>query len=203
MYCSRCNAYNDDNARFCNNCGMELTAPQNEYRQEQPNYQEAAGNVPPQENFNNNFNQNANGNQTPNSAPFNSPYGQPMYHSAPVRYSNTMPIIAIVASIINFNILGIVFAFISLAKYNKQEEAARMGNFLAASEFGKSSRTYSIVSLVISIVSIIACAILIPLFFFIFANAYADTAEYFEVPYFGEEAYMMISNAFAMLKGLL
>ncbi|MCM1484969.1 MAG: zinc ribbon domain-containing protein, partial [Faecalibacterium sp.] len=92
MYCTRCNSYNDDNARFCNNCGAELFNPQPQQDQQTEN------NVPPQGNFNGGFS------GMPNN---NSPYGQPMYTPQTGKYTNVLPIVAIIVSVLNFNILGI------------------------------------------------------------------------------------------------
>lgn len=165
MYCTRCNAYNDDTAHFCNNCGAELTAPQN--NEQQYNNQE-----PPQNN--------------------NSPYSQPMYNARQLQYSNVLPIVAIVGSILNFNILGIIFAFMALSKYNNSERAMRIGDFMTADMLGSKSKTYSIISLVISIALLVVRPVLVFILAFFFTGVFEELAEY------SYDYYMMLTNVFAM-----
>ena len=162
MYCNRCNAYNDDNARFCNNCGAELVSPQ-------PPEQNFETNIPPQGSpFENNvppFDSNVppqeppfNGNVPPQGNPMggfdNSPYGQPMYPRQRGIYSNVLPIISIVLNAVNFSVIGIIFAVLSLLNYNKHEDAMRRGDFMMADMLGRKSRNYSIAAIVINIVSL-------------------------------------------------
>ncbi|MCM1544807.1 MAG: zinc-ribbon domain-containing protein [Ruminococcus sp.] len=195
MYCNRCNAYNDDNARFCNNCGAELAPPTSQPEQPfdgqvPPNQEQPFnGNVPPQGNFNGTFNN-------------NSPYGQPMYRSQPSKYTNTMPIIAIVASILNFNILGIIFAILSLVNYNNHETAMRMGDFAKSEMYGRKSKTYSIASIVISIV-LIAVRFILGIVWFFFAGEMFTSIwpEFFNEFYYDE--YPMMINVISMIQSLI
>lgn len=153
MYCPNCNFFNNDNSKFCNNCGARLT-PMYEAEQQTPpmgaaQAENGAGSsdMPPQES--NNYG------APNNSAPFN----QPFYSSPLKKYTNTLPIIALIMSFATQNLIGIILGLIALLKYNDYEKLSMMGDIVNAEKNGKNSKNMSIAAIVLSVL----CLILIPI----------------------------------------
>lgn len=157
MYCKNCNSYNDDNSRFCNQCGAEL---------EKETEQNTA--------FESEHSAQADGRSGEYTDQYSQPYSQPYYQQQP-QYShpsyngpaeptaplnNTMSIIAIVLNVVIFNILGIVFAVLSLTNYNGYESALRAGNLALSEQLKAKSKKYSkvaiILCVVVAVISILA-----------------------------------------------
>lgn len=159
MYCKNCNTYNDDNSRFCSNCGAEFDAP-------------AAQTAPPApEQYAQPENQ---GYENPYSGQqYSQPqqqYSQPQYGSAQysqpgynapasVPFSNTKAIIAIVLNIVIFNVIGLIFAILSLTNYNSYESAFRAGNIPLAEQLKAKSQKYSKIAIILCIVLAVIGAI--------------------------------------------
>ena len=156
MNCKYCNTYNPDGNRFCSNCGAPLEAREENARAESP--------------FDGERRQNAESGQFGENPPFvGNTYEAPGYSQpySPLQgekqLKNTGPIISIILNIVFFNIIGLIFAILSLTNFNDYESALRHGNFGLAKDHGEKSKRYSrianifaIVCAVISVLSIIA-----------------------------------------------
>lgn len=114
MYCKNCNSYNDEGSRFCNQCGAELE-------------RESEQSAQPYSGYTDQYSQ-------PYSQTYSQPqpqYSQPAYNTPAEPtppLNNTMAIISIVLNVVIFNILGLIFAILSLTNYNDYESALRAGN---------------------------------------------------------------------------
>ncbi len=156
MYCKQCNSYNDDNCRFCSQCGAELERPA-----EQQSFEEPAANTNGASNqYGGTYsadpvNQYGSGqyNQGYANQYQNQPYGGVQPQSEPTPpLNNTMAIVSIVLNVVIFNVLGIVFAVLSLTNYNSYESALRIGNIMQAEQMKAKSRKYSKVAIIIAVV---------------------------------------------------
>lgn len=193
MYCKNCNAYNNDDSRFCCQCGATLDAPQWENPQpsdyadqysapnaEQPIYGSPENSAASQQN-----------------APFDrQPYDQNGYSyrmtqpNAPLN--NTMAIIMLVVNIVVFNVIGLAFAVLALMSYNKYESALRLGDIAMAESYKTKSKRYSKISLVVAIVFAVIGVIIgiVAIGLFIFGGmTIIDESVY---PYYEFENYMMM-----------
>ena len=146
MYCKNCNAYNDENSRFCNQCGAEL-----EREPEQSFAFESEQSAQPDSGYTDQYSQ-------PYSQPYSQQqpqYSQPAYN-APAEptppLNNTMSIVAIVLNIVVFNIIGLIFAILSLTNYNSYESALRAGNLALSEQLKAKSKKYSKVAIILCIV---------------------------------------------------
>lgn len=148
MYCNNCNHFNDDNALFCSNCGARLQRPQdNPPPPPQGNF--SAYGAPPQ-------NVNAGGQPNYNyGMPNNTPYSRPDNFGNNKRYTNVIPIVAIVLSVLSVNIVGIVLGVISILKFNEYDKSRFGGNPLPAESAGKMSRDLGIAAIVLSSISLV------------------------------------------------
>ena len=72
-----------------------------------------------------------------------------------VEYSSTRPVVSIVLSFLNFNIIGVVLSILSLVKYNKYIRLLLQGEQEKAEAFGKSSKKLSKAALIITILLMI------------------------------------------------
>lgn len=151
MYCKNCNAYNDDGSRFCCQCGTELEAPVASQQSEQTY-------TAPQNDANAGYADQYSSAQQSYTAP---QYGEPQYsqpnYSAPqgeptAAISNTMAIVSIVLNIVVFNVVGLIFAILSLTNYNSYEGALRAGNIALAEQFKAKSKKYSKVAIILVII---------------------------------------------------
>ncbi len=145
MYCNQCHYQNDDHARFCNNCGAELTPPEN--------------NAPPYQN-NNGYQANGAGNRNGQPGfnygmPYNTPYDMPPGFSPVREYTNVIPVISIIMGIVSMSPLAIIFAVISLIKFNEYDRSRFGYSGLIADSAGRMSKGLGITAIVIACLSII------------------------------------------------
>lgn len=151
MYCKNCNAYNDDNSRFCCQCGAQLEKSEgNDYSAPQGAEENGFKNqysAEPRQDF-----YSSEQDQGCSQPQFSQPnYGVPMNEpTAPLN--NTMAIISIVINVVVFNIIGLIFAILSLTNYNSYEEALRARNFALSEEYKIKSKKYSKISIAVAIV---------------------------------------------------
>lgn len=151
MYCKNCNAYNDDNSRFCCQCGAQLEKSEgNDYSApqgaEENGFKDQYSAEPRQDFYSSEQDQ---GCSQPQYSQPN--YGVPMNEpTAPLN--NTMAIISIVINVVVFNIIGLIFAILSLTNYNSYEEALRARNFALSEEYKIKSKKYSKISIAVAIV---------------------------------------------------
>ena len=167
MYCKNCNSYNDDNSRFCNQCGAELEREPEQSAQPDSGYTDQY------------------------SQPYSQPYSQqqPQYsqpaYNAPAEptapLNNTMSIVAIVLNIVVFNIIGLIFAILSLTNYNDYESALRAGNIALSEQLKAKSKKYSkvaiILCIVVAVLGLIAGIIAFVSVFFFAANQDISTLD--------------------------
>lgn len=151
MYCKNCNAYNDDNSRFCCQCGAQLEKSEgNDYSAPQGAEENGFKNqysAEPRQDF-----YSSEQDQGCSQPQYSQPnYGVPMNEpTAPLN--NTMAIISIVINVVVFNIIGLIFAILSLTNYNSYEEALRARNFALSEEYKIKSKKYSKISIAVAIV---------------------------------------------------
>ena len=74
-------------------------------------------------------------------------------------FSNTKAIIAIVLNIVIFNVIGLIFAILSLTNYNSYESAFRAGNIPLAEQLKAKSQKYSKIAIILCIVFAVIGAI--------------------------------------------
>lgn len=141
MYCKNCNSYNDEGSRFCNQCGAELE-------------RESEQSAQPDSGYTDQYSQ-------PYSQPYSQQqpqYSQPAYNTPAEPtppLNNTMAIISIVLNVIIFNILGLIFAILSLTNYNDYESALRAGNLALSEQLKAKSKRYSKASIIIAVVVVV------------------------------------------------
>lgn len=139
MICKNCNSYNSENSRFCNNCGAALDAGEQQTGNENPvAEQQYSGNQ-----YSRPYNENRYGEPG-----YSQPY-PPMQDEMPLR--NTNAIIAIILNVVIFNVLGLVFAVLSLTNYNDYEAAMMSSNYAFAQTYKEKSKRYSKIAIIISI----------------------------------------------------
>lgn len=152
MYCKNCNTYNDDNSRFCSNCGAELDAPAAQTAPPAPEQYAQ----PENQGYENPYSQQ----QYSHSQYGSAQYSQPGYNApASVPFSNTKAIVAIVLNIVIFNVIGLIFAILSLTNYNSYESAFRAGNIPLAEQLKAKSQKYSKIAIILCIVFAVIGAI--------------------------------------------
>lgn len=152
MYCNRCNFHNDDNAKFCNNCGAPLERPQDNPP------------PPPQGNFTpyNEPPHDASANGQPDfnyGMPYNTPYTQPQGFSRPGEYTNLIPIIAIIMGLLSMNLIALIFGIISLVKFNDYDKSRFYPNGFLDERAGRLSKTLGIAAIVIACISLVLSVI--------------------------------------------
>ena len=150
MYCPSCNSYNDDAHRFCAFCGAPL---QNEPA---PQPDPAAYEAPQPDSGNNQ--------QPPYQQP---PYQQPYYQqpyppvTEPTKpLSNVMSVIAIILSVMFFNIIGLVLAVLSLVNFNNYTTEKLRGSMELAESYKRKSKTLAIVSYVLTALELVLAVVL-------------------------------------------
>lgn len=196
MYCKNCNAYNDDGSRFCCQCGAELET------QVKPQPEQTY--TAPQSNVNTGYADQYSSAQQSYTAP---QYGAPQYsqpnYGAPTTeptepLNNTKAIVSIVLNIVIFNVIGLIFAILSLTNYNSYESALRAGNIALSEQLKAKSKKYSKVAIIIAIVmavlAVIAGIAAFVMFFIAGSQAigYDDPFEY----EYGYESFMMLAPYF-------
>lgn len=151
MYCSSCNSYNDDSSRFCSNCGAPLqkqqaeqpdagswqAPPQGDYAPQQSDY------APPQ---------NAYTYQQPYQPTYQAPAGEP---TKPLTM--TTPVVSIILNVVFFNIIGLIFAVLSLINFNNYSSEKLRGAIELAETYKRKSRTYSKVAIVFAVLTFLFC----------------------------------------------
>lgn len=159
MYCKQCNSYNDDNCRFCSQCGAELESPR-EQSSDAPGvnennasagYAQTYSNDPVNQYENQYGGQQYNGGYAPQYQ--NQPYfgAQPQAEPTP-PLNNTMAVVSIVLNVVVFNVIGLVFAILSLTNYNSYEAALRIGNIMQAEQLKAKSKKYSKIAIIVVII---------------------------------------------------
>ena len=198
MYCKNCNAYNDDGSRFCCQCGAELEAPAASQQSEQTY-------VAPQNDVNTGYADQYSSAQQSYGAP---QYGEPQYsqpnYGAPQgettpSLNNTMAIVSIVLNIVVFNVIGLIFAILSLTNYNSYESALRAGNIALAEQLKAKSKKYSKVAIVLVIVMAVLAVIagiVAFVMFFIVGSQGSGFDDPFEYEYGYENFMMMLAPYF-------
>lgn len=205
MYCKNCNAYNDDGSRFCCQCGAELEAPA---AQSEPDFSSSQNggyssqySAPQSEEPNYGQSQYAQTGYTQqNYAQPN--YSQPNYGAASVEptepLNNTKAIVAIVLNIVIFNVIGLIFAILSLTNYNSYESALRAGNIALSEQLKAKSKKYSkiafIFAIVMAVLAVVAGIVSFIVVFFVMGRATdLDPAYSYD---FGYEDFMMLAPYF-------
>lgn len=77
--------------------------------------------------------------------------GSPIY----MQYSSTRPVVSVVLSFLNFNIIGVILSIVSLVRYNKYVKLLLQGEQEKAEQFGKSSKKLSKAALIITVLLMI------------------------------------------------
>ena len=92
-----------------------------------------------------------------------------------------MSIVAIVLNIVVFNIIGLIFAILSLTNYNDYESALRAGNLALSEQLKAKSKKYSkvaiILCIVVAVLGLIAGIIAFVSVFFFAANQDISTLD--------------------------
>lgn len=178
IYCPKCGAQNDDNAKKCIRCSssllektVESTANENNSippMQEKPYepYQQTIENSepvqPPNSNSSSNpfppYQQPYTG--QPYQPPYQQPYGMPYTpFGGNVQlqpYSNTLAIVSLVLSIITCNIVpGLILSIFAMTQGSKYTTASSIGNYYDANSAAKLSKILSWVSIGFSIATIV------------------------------------------------
>lgn len=198
MYCKNCNAYNDDNSRFCCQCGAQLEKSEgNDYSApqgaEENGFKDQYSAEPRQDFYSSEQNQDYS--QPQYSQPN---YGVPMNEpTAPLN--NTMAIVSIVLNIVFFNVIGLILAILSLTNYNSYESALRARNYALSEQFKAKSKKYSKVSIILVIVMAVLAVVLGILAFvyaFVIGSRAVESGYYTETFPFDFENYMMTVRPF-------
>ena len=146
MYCKKCNYMNDDHARFCNNCGAPIETP--------------ANNMPPNNNsagYNGAPGNTGNGQPGFNyGMPYNTPYDRPQGYAPAKVYTNVIPIVSIILSILSMNPIAIILAVIALVKFNEYDKSRFNGIGVIADSAGRMSKGLGIAGIVIASLSILS-----------------------------------------------
>ena len=142
MYCPSCNSYNDDASRFCSNCGAPLQKQQADRPEAGAWQAQAQGEYAPQEN--------AYAYQQPYQQTYAAPPAEP---TKPLTM--TTPVVAIILNVVFFNILGLIFAVLSLVNYNNYSSEKMRGGIELAETYKRKSRTYSTVAIVLAVITIL------------------------------------------------
>ena len=142
MYCPSCNSYNDDASRFCSNCGAPLQKQQADRPEAGAWQAQAQGEYAPQE----------------NAYAYQQPY-QPTYAVPPAEPTKpltmTTPVVAIILNVVFFNIIGLIFAVLSLVNYNNYTSELHRGGIDLAETYKRKSRTCSKVAIVLAVITIL------------------------------------------------
>ena len=153
IYCPKCGAQNDDNAKRCIRCSSPLLEETAEPTTDENN------NVSPiQEKPYEPYQQPYTG--QPYQPPYQQPYGMPY---APFGgnvqlqpYSNTLAIVSLVLSIITCNIVpGLILSILAMTQGSKYTTASSIGNYYDANSAAKLSKILSWVSIGFSIATIV------------------------------------------------
>ena len=147
MYCPSCNSYNDDNSRFCSNCGAPLQFQQ---QAEQPN----PGAFEQQQQSSYNYQQ----------PPYQPPYRQPAGAEPTKPITMATPVVAIILNIVFFNVIGLILAILSLVNFNNYTSELNRGGFELAETYKRKAKTFATIADVLAIVWIVLVAIAVVAF---------------------------------------
>ncbi len=142
MYCPSCNSYNDDSNRFCSNCGAPLQKQQTEQPDTGTWQAPEQGSYAPQ--------QNAYAYQQPYQPPYQAPQAEP---TKPLTM--TTSVVAIILNVVFFNIIGLIFAVLSLVNFNNYTSELNRGGIDLAETYKRKSRTYSKVAIVFGVLTVL------------------------------------------------
>ena len=79
--------------------------------------------------------------------------------------NNSTAIISLIMNIVIFNIVGLIFAILSLVNYNDYEAALRTGNFLLAENRKNASKRYSKAAFIVAGIFLVIGIIAVVIFF--------------------------------------
>lgn len=79
--------------------------------------------------------------------------------------NNSTAIISLIMNIVIFNIVGLIFAILSLVNYNDYEAALRTGNFLLAESRKNASKRYSKAAFIVAGIFLVIGIIAVVIFF--------------------------------------
>ncbi|MDD7293246.1 MAG: zinc ribbon domain-containing protein [Clostridiaceae bacterium] len=79
--------------------------------------------------------------------------------------NNSTAIISLIVNIVIFNIIGLIFAILSLVSYNDYETALRTGNFLLAENRKNASKRYSKISFIVAGIILVVEIVAVIIFF--------------------------------------
>ena len=79
--------------------------------------------------------------------------------------NNSTAIISLIVNIVFFNILGIVFAILSLINYNNYEDAVRARNFTLAESYKSSAKKYSKIAIIVAGIILVVEIVAVVIFF--------------------------------------
>lgn len=184
MYCNQCNCFNNDNSKFCNNCGAPLVnfsdnpPPQSNY---------SDGHVPPQ---------NAGANGQPNfnyGMPYNTPYSRPQ--TVPSKaYTNVLPVVAIILSALSTNIIAIVLAVLAIVKFNEYDKGRFCGGDFITENAGKQSKNFAIAAIIVAALTMVLW--LVYFVFVLLGFGFFGADLFYEL--FDEGDYYYYSNIFSL-----
>lgn len=142
MYCPSCNSYNDDNSRFCSNCGAPL---QYQQQTEQPN----PGVFEQQQQTGYSYQQ----------PPYQPPYQQPTGAELTKPITIATPVVAIILNIVFFNVIGLILAVLSLVNFNNYTSELNRGGYDLAETYKHKAKTFATIADILAIVWIVLVAI--------------------------------------------
>lgn len=158
-FCENCAVQLDDNAQFCHSCGTQVREVNIPQQQQQQGYEGSVGYEDQNSNQNDQYNQNEPTNTMPTD--YNNQYqnNQQQYNQAPMQQKppnkgTTWLIVSIIGTCCcsQLNIVTVIFAILSLTKYNA-------GDYEASENFARIAKILFFVFLVITvIISIILVA---------------------------------------------
>ena len=79
--------------------------------------------------------------------------------------NNSTAIISLIMNIVIFNIVGLIFAILSLVNYNDYEAALRKGNFLLAENRKNASKRYSKAAFIVAGIFLVIGIMAVVIFF--------------------------------------
>ena len=130
MLCPNCRSVQPDGADYCSVCAVNMRAYAPPYGQAQPTYQ---------------------------------PPPPPQYQTAPngaVNDNMTLSVISLIANILFFNLIGLVFAVIALISAGKVKSSLMVGDYMTAQSSSNTAKVCGIIGLV--------CAGLVLLFWILY-----------------------------------
>lgn len=184
MYCPNCNAFNDDNAKYCLNCGHELPDPATAQKPVAPPQPAAEPQQPQADSYQQNWNpqQPQQGayqqNQNPQQDPYRQSWDPQGQQFAPQgkQPTNVLSIVSIVLSILFGNLISLILAILSLVNFNNYEAAQRRMDFTGAQMYADKSRKLGIAAIVLAVIGLIFLILAIVAFFVFGVMSYSGGA---------------------------